>query len=121
MRETSKFSVKVIKTILKIPAGKVASYRQIAELAGNGHGARGVSWILHACSTKYKLPWHRVINSQGGISFKAKTHNFRKQKKLLEAEGIEVSPAGKINLQKYKWKKKVAAKKNQPHLFGISP
>lgn len=117
MIATSEFSIKVIKTILKIPQGKVATYRQVAELAGNGHGARGVSWILHSCSTKYKLPWQRVINSQGGISFEPNTHNFRKQKKLLMAEGVEVSFGGKIDLKKFQWKKKRSIKKKNPQIF----
>ncbi len=118
----SEFAATVIKTIKKIPAGKVATYRQIAELSGKPHAARGVSWILHSCSTRYKLPWHRVLNSQGKISFEKNTFNYRQQKKRLEKEGI-VFTGESLSLPKYQWKKKSvrrtsARAKNRPRMFS---
>lgn len=68
VNENTPFSKAVIKMVSKIPKGKVATYGQIAKISGNAGGSRGVAWILHACSKKYKLPWQRVINSQGKIS-----------------------------------------------------
>ena len=79
----SEFTKKVLVQIKSIPSGKVATYKQIAELAGKPQGSRGVAWILHSCSTRYKLPWHRVLNSKGKISFDRATHNYKKQKRLL--------------------------------------
>jgi len=67
--QISEFTKQVMEQIKAIPFGNVATYKQIAELAGKPQASRGVSWILHSCSTAYKLPWHRVLNSQGKISF----------------------------------------------------
>jgi methylated-DNA-protein-cysteine methyltransferase-like protein len=120
--QISDFTLKVMKQIKLIPVGRVASYKQIAELAGKPQGSRGVAWILHSCSTTYKLPWHRVLNSKGQISFEKKSHNFRKQKKLLENEGVVLNESGQLNLTKFQWKKKAPLKivnSNQPQIFTI--
>ena len=97
----SSFSKRVIEIIKKIPAGKVATYGQIANLAGNNKAARQISRILHSSSEKYDLPWHRVINSQGKISLRS-GDGFEMQKAMLESEGIQVI-ADRIDLIKYKW------------------
>ena len=96
-----------MQQIRKIPVGKVATYKQIAELAGKPQASRGVAWILHSCSTTYKLPWQRVLNSKGRISFERQSYNFRKQKRLLENEGVIFGADGQLNLITYQWKKKV--------------
>jgi len=88
------FTEKVIKVIQKIPRGRVATYQQVAGLAGKLHASRGVAWILNSSSKKYKLPWQRVINSKGRISFKPGTHHFMMQKRLLTKEGVKVDAAG---------------------------
>jgi methylated-DNA-protein-cysteine methyltransferase-like protein len=93
------FSSKVVEIIQSIPAGKVASYGQIAAIAGNHRGARQVSRILHSCTKKYDLPWHRVINSQGKISLN--NHAFEIQFELLKSEGIEFGLSNKIDMQKF--------------------
>ncbi|WP_413582839.1 MGMT family protein [Bdellovibrio sp. HCB288] len=118
--QLSDFSKKVIETILKIPEGKVATYKQIAELAGKPQGSRGVSWILHSSSTKYKLPWHRVLNSQGKISFDIKSRNYQEQKKKLAKEGVVFDTMGKLDLKKYQWSKRPAQKRDraQPRMFS---
>lgn len=127
----SEFTIAVLEIVKKIPRGKVTTYKQIAELAGKPGASRGVSWILHSCSTKYKLPWHRVINSQGKISFDPTTVHFRKQKKWLEMEGLPFDSAGKLNLHRHQWKpprispkQRRPAKKtgrSQPSLFSTAP
>jgi methylated-DNA-protein-cysteine methyltransferase-like protein len=93
------FSSKIIEIIQSIPAGKVASYGQIAAMAGNHRAARHVSRILHSCTKKYQLPWHRVINSQGKISLN--NHAFEIQYELLKSEGIDFGLNRKIDLQKF--------------------
>jgi len=93
------FSLEVIKLIQSIPAGKVASYGQIAIYAGNHRAARQVSRILHSCTQKYNLPWHRVINSQGKISLT--NDGFKYQYQLLIEEGIEFGLNDKINMKKH--------------------
>ncbi|MGE0632554.1 MAG: MGMT family protein [Pseudobdellovibrionaceae bacterium] len=99
----TEFFIKVIKNIKKIPSGKVATYGQIAALSGKPHGAREVAWILHSCSTLHKLPWHRVLNSQGAISFPRLSSNYQKQRRACVHEGIEFSKNGKIDLKKYQY------------------
>ncbi|MBC7419246.1 MAG: MGMT family protein [Bdellovibrio sp.] len=116
----SEFTAAVIKQISLIPAGRVATYKQIAELTGKPQAPRGVSWILHTCSTSYKLPWHRVLNSQGRISFEPRTHNFKQQKNKLTAEGVQLSSDGQLSLAKFQWNKKVRKKKSsvrKPKIF----
>lgn len=106
--QVSPFTAKVLKLIQQIPKGKVATYKQIASLAGKPHGARGVAWILHSSSTTHKLPWHRVLNSQGSISFEPRTFNFKEQKRKLQSEGVHIDANGRLSLEKFQWKKKPA-------------
>lgn len=84
-----------------VPAGKVATYGQIARLCGNPRGARQVSRILHSCSGKHDLPWHRIVNAQGGISLGG--DGAALQRSLLENEGVRFSREGKIDLNRYQW------------------
>lgn len=93
------FTEGVMDVIRSIPEGKVMSYGQIARVVGNPRAARQVSRILHSMSKKYKLPWHRVINSKGEISLQGEGH--ASQKWLLEQEGILFDTASKIDLTVY--------------------
>ena len=101
----STFSKRVIEIIKRIPTGKVATYGQIATLAGNNKAARQISRILHSSSEKYDLPWHRVINSQGKISLRS-GDGLEMQKAMLESEGIQVIK-DRIDLTKYKYTQSV--------------
>lgn len=96
------FSKRVIQLIKEIPVGKVATYMQIAILAGNPRGARGVSWILHSSSKSHKLPWQRVVNSKGKISFPLGTKKYHEQKSKLRKENVEISQGGEVDLKKYR-------------------
>lgn len=93
------FSERVLMIISSISRGKVASYGQIASEAGNPSGARQVSRLLHSASDKYGLPWHRVVNSSGGISLKGEGAII--QKELLEKEGIVFSKTNRIDMKKF--------------------
>ena len=99
----SEFSYQVKQLIKAIPHGKVATYGQIASQAGNSRASRQVAWILHSCSEKDDLPWHRVINSKGRISLPPQ-EGYETQKKLLELEGIEFRENGSIDLDMYIWR-----------------
>lgn len=117
----TKFSLKVMDVIRKIPRGKVATYKQVAGLAGKPHASRGVAWILNSCAEKYRLPWHRVLSSKGRIAFPPLTHNFTMQRKLLEREKVIVAAGtGAINMGKFQWKKiaRPVRKRNQPRMFS---
>ena len=96
------FTKTVIHIIKHIPKGKVLTYGHIARLAGNPRAARQVSWILHSSSKKYRLPWHRVISSNGAISIKS-VDGKSFQKHLLQQEGIEISDRYEVDLDLYLW------------------
>ena len=96
------FEVRVKRAIRAIPRGKVATYSHIAALAGNYKAARQVARVLHASSDKDRLPWHRVINSRGGISL-PRGRGFEEQKRLLIKEGVAVERSGRIDLKEFQW------------------
>lgn len=104
MSETSVFFRTVIALIRRIPRGKVATYGQIAKLAGQPRAARQVARFLHSSSRKYKLPWHRVINSQGKISLP--DPGLSQQRRLLQKEGVIVEIPNRVSLARFQWKKK---------------
>jgi len=90
-----------VKLVRRIPRGKVATYGQIAVLAGNAYASRQVAWLLHSLSDKEKLPWQRVINSRGTISLRAQAGE--RQRSLLEREGVQFGLHGRIELARYLW------------------
>ena len=92
---------RLFQVIHAIPKGRVATYGQVAELAGLPRAARLVGNTLKKLPKNSKLPWHRVINSSGKISLPM-DGNGKVQKQRLEKEGI-VFLKGKINLQHYLW------------------
>ncbi len=96
------FTERVVEAIKRIPKGKVATYGQIAMMAGNYRGARQVVRVLHSMSEKKGLPWHRVINSKGTIALTGE--GYRIQKQLLKAEGITLDEQGKIDFDRFLWK-----------------
>ena len=96
------FSLRVRNLIAAIPEGRVASYGQIAALAGNNRAARQVAWILHSSSKVYNLPWHRVIGSKGNISL-PHGRGYEEQRMLLEREGIGFDERDRIDMNRYLW------------------
>lgn len=115
----SDFTKAVLKAVRKIPSGKVATYGQIARLAGKPHGARGVGWILNSMAELHELPWQRVINSKGQISFKAGSKEQAEQKRLLRNEGVRFLDRSSIDLKIYGWKRdsKSRVKHGSPSMF----
>jgi methylated-DNA-protein-cysteine methyltransferase related protein len=99
------FSIRIIETIKSIPPGRVATYGQIAWLAGNPRGARAVAWTLHSSTAKHDLPWYRVIGSKGRISLPA-GGGREEQCALLEAEGVEVKNGVAVDLSRHGWGEK---------------
>lgn len=98
----TEFSKNVIRLIRSVPVGSVATYGLIAGLAGSPQGARGVGWLLHSCTDKHHLPWHRIIKSNGQLSFPQSSPLFETQKSKLEAEGVIVEK-GKVDLKIFLW------------------
>ncbi|XMB85258.1 MGMT family protein [Mycoplasmatota bacterium WC44] len=89
------YSERIISIIKSIKHGDVLSYKEVAELAGNPNGARHVARLLYTSSSKYDLPWHRVVNSKMKVSIKD-PHGFNKQVELLRLEGVSVLDNGQI-------------------------
>lgn len=83
-----------------IPRGHVLTYGEVARLAGMSRAARRVSQAMRRAPRGMKLPWHRVVNAQGKISFPAESHGYRRQKELLEGEGV-IFLNGKIDLERF--------------------
>jgi methylated-DNA-protein-cysteine methyltransferase-like protein len=96
------FHQKVIGLIKSIPPGKVATYGQIADYAGNRRAARQVAYILHSSTRKENLPWHRVVNSKGSISLKS-GYGYELQKKLLKGERVVFNENDCIDLKRFLW------------------
>lgn len=97
------FTERLIELIRRIPAGRVATYGQIAAMAGNPKAARQVARALHACSQKEDLPWHRVVNREGRIALKTYAGGAEQQR-FLENEGVQFDPAGVIDLKVFLWR-----------------
>ncbi|MGH4052739.1 MAG: MGMT family protein [Clostridium sp.] len=103
------FTQRVIEIIKEIPEGKVMTYGQIASQAGNHKGARQVARFLHTLSTRYELPWHRVINSKGEISIQD-FESSNLQKLLLENEGVKFTKRNTISLNEFQYHKQITFK-----------
>jgi methylated-DNA-protein-cysteine methyltransferase-like protein len=93
---------RILTVINAIPRGKVASYGQVAALAGSPRGARQVARVLHSLSGKEKLPWHRVIGAAGSISLPAE--GGAEQARRLRREGVPVDARGKLDLARFRWR-----------------
>jgi methylated-DNA-protein-cysteine methyltransferase related protein len=90
--------------VRQIPAGQVATYGQVADLANLPGRARLVGYALFRVAPDSDIPWHRVINAKGEISESPGRYGSDYlQRSLLEAEGIQFSPHGKISLRDYRW------------------
>ena len=100
---------KIYAVVRRIPAGKVATYGQVAELAGLPNHARLVGYALHAVSEGSTIPWHRVINAQGKISIRGSTSASVTQRLRLEQEGVRFT-GGRVKLEVYGWKAKRAGR-----------
>lgn len=101
---TSRYE-RIYRVVRRIPRGRVATYGQIAELAGLVGHARQVGYAMHALRTDSDVPWHRVVNAQGRISVRAGL-GPEIQRQLLEAEGIALV-GNRIDLERFRWKPRI--------------
>src|SRR6267142_406741 len=95
----------IYKIVRRIPRGRVATYGQVATLAGLDGHARQVGYALHDLPPNSGVPWHRVINAKGEISPRSAGDWHELQRMLLEGEGVELDLAGRVDLRKYRWKR----------------
>ncbi|MBR3592619.1 MAG: MGMT family protein [Clostridia bacterium] len=92
---------KIYEVVKSIPEGKVATYGQVALLAGNPRWARVVGYALHVNPYPGIIPCHRVVNREGGVAPGFAFGGEGIQRQLLESEGIVFEPDGRIDLEKY--------------------
>jgi len=90
------FAQQVYDKLLKIPRGKVVTYAQLAALCGKPYAYRAVGNILHNNPTPIIVPCHRVVNAKGCLAKAFGFGGMSAQRKLLEAEGVEFEPNGRV-------------------------
>ena len=99
---TAKRNERIWAAIRDIPRGSVASYGQIADIAGVPRGARQVGYALRHLPNDHDVPWHRVIRSSGRIAFEPGSAAFDEQSKRLLKEDVAII-GGRIDMRKYRW------------------
>jgi methylated-DNA-protein-cysteine methyltransferase related protein len=95
---------RIYAVVRRIPHGRVASYGQVARLAGLPGRARQVGYAMHALPAGSRVPWHRVVNAEGQISRRRVPGAELTQRMLLEREGVRFGPGKRIPLAKFGWK-----------------
>jgi len=94
---------KIYRAVKRIPRGRVSTYGTIATLAGLDGHARQVGYALHALPDGTSVPWHRVVNAKGVISPRSAGDSHELQRMLLEAEGVDFTLRGVIDLRRFGW------------------
>ena len=98
---SSRYQV-IYSVVRRIPKGRVASYGQVARVAGLVNAARQVGYALHALPTGSAVPWHRVVNAEGAVSLR--NHHALTQRLLLTREGVRFNARGRVDLVRFGWK-----------------
>lgn len=93
----------IYAVVRRIPRGHVATYGQVAELAGRPGQARQVGYALSALGLGSRVPWQRVVNAQGRCSVRAESGCELTQRRLLEREGVAFGASERIDLGRYRW------------------
>jgi len=93
----------VYKIVKTIPKGKVASYGQIAKLAGNSKMSRQVGWALHVNPSQGEIPCHRVVMKDGSLTKGFAFGGIEIQRAMLESEGVIVNNDFKVDMKKFGW------------------
>ena len=99
----SPFAQRIYEVVKQIPRGKVATYGQVAALAGNPRGARGVGFALHHNPQPGIIPCHRVIFRDGSLCSGFAFGGPEVQRRLLEQEGVCFLPDGRVDLTRFGW------------------
>ena len=94
----------IYSVVRRIPRGSVATYGQIATLAGMPGHARQVGYAMHALPSHSTVPWHRVINARGEISRRRRGTGELEQRGLLEREGVRIDWRGRVSLERFCWR-----------------
>ena len=92
----------IYEVVRRVPAGKVATYGQIAKIVGRCT-ARMVGYSMAALPYGTGTPWQRIINHKGEISLRSRGDGALRQRRLLQGEGIRFDSKGRVNLKKFRW------------------
>jgi len=95
---------RIYRVVSRIPRGRVATYGQVAELAGLPGGARQVGYALAALGDAREVPWHRVVNARGGISRRAEPSFEWLQRQLLTREGVVFDASDRLSFTRFRWR-----------------
>ncbi len=95
---------RIYEVVQAIPPGKVATYGQIAQLAGNPRASRAVGWAMHGAPAELSVPCHRVVNQAGTLAHSGVFGGREVQRAMLESEGVEFLPGDRIDMRKCLWR-----------------
>ena len=95
---------RILAVVKRIPRGRVATYGQVASIAGLPRHARQVGYALHSLSDAEAVPWQRVVNASGGVSPRCHPYAVVQQRQMLEREGVVFGANNKIPLPRFQWK-----------------
>jgi len=103
---TPGFHARVYEVVRQVPPGRVTTYGDVATVLGSPRVARHVGWALAALPTERveEVPWHRVINARGTISFRGDPWRGEEQRLRLEAEGVAFDEVGRVDLARLRWR-----------------
>ncbi len=101
--ENPTFPQRVYQAVLDVPEGAVTTYGDVAAVLGNPRLARQVGWALARLPDGTEVPWHRVINSKGSISFRGDMGRGAEQLQRLSSEGVEFDASGRCQLETLRW------------------
>ncbi len=102
MSERDERRRRILGQVAAVPPGSVATYGQIAELAGVPRGARQVGRCLSELPPDTEIPWHRIIAAGGRLSLPPDSDAYREQCRRLAAEGVTVL-AGRVSMRRFAW------------------
>ena len=106
---------RIYRVVRRIPAGKVATYGQVAALAGFATGARLVGYALHALPPRSTVPWHRVVNAHGAISLmRASPSGGIEQRIRLAKEGVQFDARDRVLLERHGWRPRWTSPRTVP-------
>lgn len=97
------FPKRVLDVVRRVPKGRLATYGQVALLAGFPGRARQVGMVLKGLPEGSRVPWHRIVNAQGHIPTQGRPWGALEQARRLRLEGVSVDPEGRLSLRSYKW------------------
>jgi methylated-DNA-protein-cysteine methyltransferase related protein len=103
-RRGNEAAAAICSVIRRIPKGWVATYGQVAAMAGLPRRARLVGHVLRHLDPATDIPWHRVVNAKGEVSYTLSRHGTDAfQQRLLEEEGVEFDDRNRFNLERFRW------------------